>query len=1184
MKHHKPRESIRGLHRILLSHFLLLLAVLSLPAAPFRDRAISFTQPDGTVIELRGSGDEFYAVFETLDGYTVLFDQALKAYCFAQLGSDGQLVSSGVEVQRGNPAALGLSWHLRVAPAIRQEQVRQRHQLWEQRMGVGQRWKEIKAALQQREAQAGGSIGTPDGPQPSPPTGTTTGNKLGLTLLVDFDDEPATVPQAEILNFCNGDNYTSYGNNGSVKKFYYDNSNGLLTYSNVVTIYIRVPQPKTYYNDTAIDCGAQGRLLVTDAINAMKALPNYTTEILPTFNTLTVDGSSRVVACNVLFAGRDSGVWMYGLWPNSWVLPSAIDLGNGKKVYKYQITNIGTAMEIGTFCHENGHMLCGYPDLYDYTGTSEGAGDWCLMAGGSWGGSPAGSNPSQICAYLKRASGWATTTALTSSSGLIATVSAVAGPDFNHFYRFQKPGVSTEYFLAECRYKTGHDADLPGSGVLIWHIDELGDNSTVNLNPNTTHDNYEATVVQADNRWHLEQNQNSGDSNDPFYTGNPSSGYRNQFNDSSSPNAHWWAGTASGVRFTNFSARATTMTFVVGDMAPAAPAANFSASPTIGAAPLTNVAFSDTSTGLITNRSWDFGDGDILPNTSATSVQHTYLNAGTYSPSLTVSGPSGTSTTNRLNYIVVTNSPPMADFVADQTNGMAPLRVWFANTSSGLVTNAVWFFGDGGYLSTNASAVAHTYAYAGIYSVDLTVRGPGGMGSTNKASYIVVTNGPPVASFTAFPTNGLAPLVVTFTNSFLGVVTHALWSFGDGTTATTTGTNVVEHLYESAGNYSVCLTAAGPYGTTTCCSNNYIVVTSSPPNVVVFGDGSFGQCAVSEQATNSIAIAAGGWHNLALRADGKVVAWGNDSSGQCDVPATLESAQDAVGIAAGGYHSLAIRLDGTVIAWGANDYGQTDVPVGLAGVVGIAAGTWHSVALCADGKVWVWGDNSLGQANQPPGLMNVTAVAAGGNHTLALKADGTVVAWGENTDAGGNVAGQSNVPWGLTNVVAIGAGDYHSLAVQRDGEVVAWGDNTQYQCGVSPGLTNAVAVAGGGGHSVALRADGTVAAWGADWSGQCDIPPTLTPVVGVAAAAYDTVVLLATNMPPPRLLNPARNGNQFSVLVQTLNGRNYALEFNDSLAATNWTGVCTNAGNGALRSLTDSTATGARRFYRLRQW
>ena len=69
-----------------------------------------------------------------------------------------------------------------------------------------------------------------------------------------------------------------------MKKYYLDNSNNQLTYSNVVTVYIRVPHPKTYYNNTTVDCGTQGRLLITDAINAMKALPNYTTDILPTFS------------------------------------------------------------------------------------------------------------------------------------------------------------------------------------------------------------------------------------------------------------------------------------------------------------------------------------------------------------------------------------------------------------------------------------------------------------------------------------------------------------------------------------------------------------------------------------------------------------------------------------------------------------------------------------------------------------------------------------------------------------------------------------------------------------------------------------------------------------------------------------------------------------------------------------
>ena len=41
-------------------------------------------------------------------------------------------------------------------------------------------------------------------------------------------------------------------------------------------------------------------------------------------------------------------------------------LAGGKKVYKYQITNIGSSLALGTFCHENGHMLCGFPDIYDY--------------------------------------------------------------------------------------------------------------------------------------------------------------------------------------------------------------------------------------------------------------------------------------------------------------------------------------------------------------------------------------------------------------------------------------------------------------------------------------------------------------------------------------------------------------------------------------------------------------------------------------------------------------------------------------------------------------------------------------------------------------------------------------------------------------------------------------------------
>jgi len=73
-----------------------------------------------------------------------------------------------------------------------------------------------------------------------------------------------------------------------------------------------------------------------------------------------------------------------------------------------------------------------------------------------------------------------------------------------------------------------------------------------------------------------------------------------------------------------------------------------------------------------------------------------------------------------------------------------------------------------------------------------------------------------------------------------------------------------------------------------------------------------------------------------------------------------DAAQTGVGsqvvkIAGGGAHSLALKSDGTVVAWGNNSRGQTNVPAGLTGVVSIAAVLYHSLALKSDGTVVAWG-------------------------------------------------------------------------------------------------------------------------------------------------------------------------------------------------------------------------------------
>ena len=175
-----------------------------------------------------------------------------------------------------------------------------------------------------------------------------------------------------------------------------------------------------------------------------------------------------------------------------------------------------------------------------------------------------------------------------------------------------------------------------------------------------------------------------------------------------------------------------------------------------------------------------------------------------------------------------------------------------------------------------------------------------------------------------------------------------------------------------------------------------------------------------------LAVAAGNWHSLALRADGTIIAWGDNSLGQATAPPGLSN---VVAIACGGDHSLALRSDGTVAAWG-SDFGadgmragQADVPPGLEQVVAIAGGGFHSLALKADGTVVAWGDNSRGQATVPSVLSRVVAIAAGGGQSLAVQEGGTVMAWGDNLY-------HESVPGAIpASVTTVAAGAYHSLAL-----------------------------------------------------------------------------------------------------------------------------------------------------------
>ena len=316
------------------------------------------------------------------------------------------------------------------------------------------------------------------------------------------------------------------------------------------------------------------------------------------------------------------------------------------------------------------------------------------------------------------------------------------------------------------------------------------------------------------------------------------------------------------------------------------------------------------------------------------------------------------------------------------------------------------------------------------------------------------------------------------------------------------------------------------------------------------------------------AVAEGYLHSLALCSDGTLAAWGynvygqlgNNGSAPSNVPVAVDrsgalAGKTVIAIAAGPFHNLALCADGSVVAWGYNNYGQLGtgdtatrrVPVlvaptgALAGkqVVTVAAGAYHSFALCADGTLVGWGfndDGELGDGTSTGRLVpvavnmsgalagkQIAALSAGQYHTLAHCTDGTLLAWGYNNrgQLGNNSTTSSKVPVGIgafgalagRQVTTVRASGAHSLALCADGTLTAWGWNKTGQLGVT-GITQsnvplaidmAAITAGttltqigiGGSHSFALCANDTLAAWGDNASGQLgnnSTTPSTVPV------------------------------------------------------------------------------------------
>ena len=129
--------------------------------------------------------------------------------------------------------------------------------------------------------------------------------------------------------------------------------------------------------------------------------------------------------------------------------------------------------------------------------------------------------------------------------------------------------------------------------------------------------------------------------------------------------------------------------------------------------------------------------GPDLSSSMDPSPLHTYTSAGTYTVVLTTTGPAGVDSETKVDYITVSEPPPVADFSADVLSGTAPLVVQFTDESTGGLANQwSWSFGDLG--TSTLEDPEYTYLTPGVYTVTLAATGPGGTDLEVKSGYIVV--------------------------------------------------------------------------------------------------------------------------------------------------------------------------------------------------------------------------------------------------------------------------------------------------------------------------------------------------------------------------------------------------------------------------------------------------------------